>query len=352
MQPAATLAPYPPTDVLSDDFPLVAFAARDSVWLLHYENGLLSERFLAGPIQGGDPWRLVPSPDGQTLALNTWDPYADMVSFQLFLIGMDGSVVPLGIPEHCRETVFYAWSRDGEEVLVSAAGLTGGLLGVNSTGFHGLAAALPFDCEGATLSPDGRYAFCSSGPNPLSRVGIGKGVLGTPEALLSKRPGPAVSNAYDFSWSPDGRRAVLVWNRMFEFHAQGQLWLMNADGSDLRSLGRTDTYDFDPTWSPDGRTIAFARREQPIEYEPASSPADLVSSLWLIDVASGKERLLLASEGRYAHWTPEWLPDGSGLLFLSDRGGETNLWLVHRDGSGLQQLTRQGGLDGEIAVLP
>lgn len=344
--------PYPPTDVLPGDFPVIAYVAHGGVWTLHYEDGRLVERFLAGPVHGGEPWRLAPSPDGRALALNVWDPHADMVMFELHIVGLDGSVERLGIPDHCNETVFYTWGPDGSEVLVSAAGFFGGLLPVDGGVFRGVAPSHALGCEGAALSPDGRYVFCSSGPNPLSRIAVDGATLDKVETLVSERPVPTVTNAFDFAWSPAGDQAVLVWNRMFEFRAQGQLWLMAADGSDLRPLGPERAYDFDPAWSPDGGTIAFVRRENPIEFEPVSSPADLVSSLWLIDAESGAEERLLASEDRYAHWSPEWLPDGSGLLFLSDRGGEVDLWLLYLDGSGLQQLTRQGGLDGEIAVLP
>jgi len=47
-----------------------------------------------------------------------------------------------------------------------------------------------------------------------------------------------------------------------------------------------------------------------------------------------------------------WLPDGSGLVFLSNREGDRNVWFIRPDGSGLQQLTRQGGVVGELALLP
>jgi len=79
---------------------------------------------------------------------------------------------------------------------------------------------------------------------------------------------------------------------------------------------------------------------------------DIMRPYRVIDAKTGEERILLASDGKYAHWSPQWLPDGSGVVFLTNRDGAVNAWFVRTDGTGLQQLTRQGGLVGGIAVAP
>ena len=55
------------------------------------------------------------------------------------------------------------------------------------------------------------------------------------------------------SWSPDGRRIAFAGNR----NANYQVFLMNADGSDVRLLANTEGRATVPRWSPDGRTVYF-----------------------------------------------------------------------------------------------
>lgn len=209
--------------------------------------------------------------------------------------------------------------------------------------------------EGAAFSPDGRYVFCSGSIHTaLGRIEVSAGLPGPMDSLMSRQQPRGGVFARNFAWSPNGQRAAFTWDRLvLPLYGEGQLWIMNADGSGLRALGREDTYDFAPAWSPDNRTIAFVRRENPPEdIAPLQDRTALVSSIWLIDAETGQETELLSSAGQYAHWSPRWLPDGAGLLLLSDRGGTADLWFIRSDSTGLQQLTREGGLDGEIAMIP
>src|SRR5215210_3530079 len=74
------------------------------------------------------------------------------------------------------------------------------------------------------------------------------------------------------------------------------VWLMRADGSGARELAAGDS----PVWSPDGKTIAYGAGGQ--------------IALW--DVATGKSRKLPDLTGGAS--SMKWLPDGSGLLAVSD----------------------------------
>ena len=126
-------------------------------------------------------------------------------------------------------------------------------------------------------SPDGsRIAFeqpgCDSGDGQVCIYSIGADGSGkvnlTPEQVPPDCPdvNPGVGpygNSEDPTWSPDGRQIAF---RGSSYHCQegpsagGDIWVMNADGSGKRDLildGNNFNYDEQPSWSPDGTQIAF-----------------------------------------------------------------------------------------------
>src|SRR6476659_9134269 len=75
----------------------------------------------------------------------------------------------------------------------------------------------------------------------------------------------------------------------------------------------------DPQISPDGRTIAYVRKSNDIMTDKARS------TIWLVDVASGQQRPLLAESGSYS--SPRWSPDGTRLAYIGSDGGSTQLYV-------------------------
>ncbi|MBM4111385.1 MAG: peptidase S41, partial [Phycisphaerae bacterium] len=76
-----------------------------------------------------------------------------------------------------------------------------------------------------------------------------------------------------------------------------------------------------PSLSPDGSQITFAWR----------------GDLWKVPTQGGAATRLTSHSADEAE--SAWLPDGSGIVFTSDREGGPNLWFMQPDGSGLRQLT-------------
>lgn len=91
-------------------------------------------------------------------------------------------------------------------------------------------------------------------------------------------------------------------------------------GSDLFNLAAAS----DPQISPDGRWIAYVRRSSDIMTDRARS------SIWLIDVASGEQRPLVAGSGN--HMSTRWSPDGKRLAYASTaEGGAPQLFVRWMD---------------------
>ncbi|MBS3818802.1 PD40 domain-containing protein [bacterium] len=95
-------------------------------------------------------------------------------------------------------------------------------------------------------------------------------------------------------FSPDGQKLVYVSSQA---DGKGDIWLMNPDGSDKKRLThRDETYDYFPSWSPDGGTIVFNSSHQ--------HDHDGDWKLYLLDVSTGKTSLLFDSPG--SDIFPDW----------------------------------------------
>jgi Tol biopolymer transport system component len=111
-------------------------------------------------------------------------------------------------------------------------------------------------------------------------------------------------------------------------HAE-DVYVINADGSDLARVTSDPAADFDPTWSPGGTQLAY--RHQPGD--------DLTTDIYLIN-ADGSWARNLTGSGGVADWGPAWSPDGRTIAWNSDRGspGVFRGYLIKPDGSKARPL--------------
>ncbi len=183
-------------------------------------------------------------------------------------------------------------------------------------------------------APDGlRLAFHSQMEDPDGDVFVAE-VTG--RALANRRNltppqvgEPLVSPDVTPAWSPDGTRL------MFTSYRSGSpaLWLMNADGSQLRQLTATSDQhgDYFPTWSPDGREIAFQR----ISLKG--------SRIGILSVASGALGFFDFDGNAYA---PSWSPDGRWIAFSGLVGDEYDIYVCAAAGTEIRRITRPGADQG------
>ena len=97
------------------------------------------------------------------------------------------------------------------------------------------------------------------------------------------------------TWSPDGSELI--------YSMQGSLWRQKLGSKEARQLTLGPGYAYQPDWSPDGRTVVFARYHK-----------DAVE-LHLLDLASGTTRALVADGAVSVE--PRWSPGGTQLAFVS-----------------------------------
>jgi TolB protein len=157
------------------------------------------------------------------------------------------------------------------------------------------------------------------------------------------------------SWSPDGDR--IAFTRITDLgteKARSGVFVMDADGGGEEQLTEVvvPTFDSAPKWSPDGSTIAFTRASIGKSFE------DVQADLHLIRLVDGVVTKL-ASEGGDAHWSP----DGTRIAFTSlrDRNGRTcfqecsvngEIYVMDADGSEATRLTESEADESSPAWSP
>lgn len=146
------------------------------------------------------------------------------------------------------------------------------------------------------------------------------------------------------SFSPDGQ--TVVFNGLEEGYSD--LYTMNVDGSGFRRLTSSRNAARDPVWSPDGRYIAFTTDLG------GSDAAELDFNEYriaLYDTGSGEIVIPDGQVGKSI--TPQWTPESDRLLFVSDRTGISNVYVMDIDGANVRQLTNiLSGVSGITDLSP
>jgi Tol biopolymer transport system component len=136
------------------------------------------------------------------------------------------------------------------------------------------------------------------------------------------------------SWSPDGRDIAFA---SFQ-SSSGDIYLMHPDGTDRRQLTTDPAYDDAPVFSPNGKQIAFV----------SSRSGSL--QIWLMNADGSDQHQLTPDDGRNNF--PTWSPDGSRIAFRTDRDGNPEIYSMRIDGTDVRRLTNDPGSDFEPSWGP
>jgi Tol biopolymer transport system component len=188
------------------------------------------------------------------------------------------------------------------------------------------------------------FAVSGSGaPGPSTRLAY----IGTDAIYLVNTDGSArklivrgVDEHTTFSWSPDGQQLAFSGG-----HRRAEvIFVVNIDGSGVKRLTqpprgrrRTEDWSQNPSWSPDGKWIAFDGART------ATGPF-LLPDIYVMRADGTGERRIAG--GRALQWSPVWSPDGRKILFEQFVGNPfrenklIDLYTINPDGSGKRKLAR------------
>ena len=178
------------------------------------------------------------------------------------------------------------------------------------------------DCE-PVWSPDGsKVAFWSN------RDGGQEVYVMDANGSNVKRLTNNLSDDVNPSWSPDGFKIL------FESERDGnrELYVMDADGGNQIRLTRNNAVDSTATWSPDGSLIAFASKR---DTGPPFNPYNL--DIYVMN-ADGSNVRRIVDDPEY-DVGPQWSPDGRKIVFMTGRNGNFDVYDMNADGTGQRNLT-------------
>jgi Tol biopolymer transport system component len=264
----------------------IAFTAhlsRAEGWQLYSMRADGSDRMQLTHIPGSSDFSFTPD----------WSPNGGRIVFmssvtghlQLYLVRANGSHMHRVLADRGRDDLFPTWSPDGDLIVFSRVSPATGMAGVwsvrpDGSHLHRITDAQT-DHVGATFTPDG-------------------------SSILFDRSGDGIIAA---------------------------IWRMDADGSNLQRLTpvglRAGLLDV----SPDGSTVVFSDNQN----------GRLPSSIWVMNIDGSGLTQLTDAECCYHDVRPTFSPDGTRILFTTDRNYPreccVELWSMHLDGSHMLELT-------------
>lgn len=223
------------------------------------------------------------------------------------------------------------------------------------------------------LSPDGRFVAYAAGPAGQMRIFVrqlaggrtisvaedapgdqhwprwspdgtrlsfeaGRGIyvvpaLGGPARLLVAPPPPGIALNGEgalsdegpryLAWSPSGKKIAYALGRAIEVRP--------VDGGAATRIATTEQ-PHSLAWSPDASWLAFVVGNAAFVYAPNAIGNIAPSAIAIVPASGGLPRPV--TDAASLNTSPVWLPDGRGLLFVSDRDGRRDLYRV--------DLTRSG----------
>ncbi len=260
------------------------------------------------------------SPDGMRLAFVRGRRFATS-SMQIHVQEVSGNNPARLVSRHIGEMEGFDWMQDGQSFVMASRGV---LWEIDSaSGAETFITAPGTDVvEPVVSAATGQIVFVQS----LFDINVWSLDTQSGEAV------PLLATTRvdgDPRISPDGSRIAFITDR------DGTCSVMVAlrDGTSVGALASFDTNCFNmhtPRWSPDGLHVAFVKSE------------DENSDIFVVSTVGGAVNRITDHEG--SDTVPGWSADSRRLYFVSDRGGQDNVWAVDLGQAAIAyQVTTDGG---------
>ncbi len=178
-------------------------------------------------------------------------------------------------------------------------------------------------------SPDGqRIAYYSFAEQEQGYLWVANADGGDPKAVLTAIHPAGVdqqcAGGFPGGWFPDGQH--ILYRGSWGEGSALQICSAKSDGSEIHAIygerGASATY---PAFSPDGSKIAFVTNR------------DGNDEIYVMD-ADGSNLQRVTDDDAPDEW-PSWSPDGTWIVFASQHDESFEIRIMHPDGSGLKKLT-------------
>ena len=258
----------------------------------------------------------------------------------IYVMHADGTDVRL--LRHTGWTPWVTWSPDGRKLAYVSFSyrkhvVKGGMWVMNADGTSPtLVAKTSFEPSRPTWSPDGRRIAFAQPPGGHRLIWIVNADGTNLHQSAVPRLPPIGAAAVD--WSPSGDRFAVA---LGSWGPPGSgIYTTNTNGGDLQSLTLFDRQHAsgEPDWSPDGRRIVFTDAV-PRKVGSVVTLEARDQEIWIMD-AGGGSRVRLTHNG-VPDYEPAWSPDGRTIAFVGayTGTGSAEIYAINADGTGFTRLT-------------